>query len=84
MGGGNGLKSHMSQAKNQAKKALEGKGGGGAAGKDARTTPLNQLNCALCKTPFTSVKMMSSLVSHHQSKHSKMTFADCFPGVEQK
>ena len=39
MGGGNGLKSHMSQAKNQAKKAQEGKGGGGAAGKDARTTP---------------------------------------------
>ena len=84
MGGGNGLKSHMAQAKNQAKKAQEGKGGGGAAGKEARTTPKDGLKCALCMTPFTSVKMMSSLVSHHQSKHSKMTFADCFPGVEQK
>ena len=83
MGGGNGLKSHMAQAKNQAKKAQESKGGGGAAGKEARTIPKDGFCCALCKAPFTSVKMMSSLVSHHQAKHSKNTFSECFPGVEK-
>jgi len=81
MGGGNGLKSHMSQQKNQAKKEAEGKGGGGAEGRAARTVPKEGFNCALCKAPFTSVKMMSSLVSHQQAKHSKQTFAECFPGI---
>jgi hypothetical protein len=82
MGGGNGLKSHMSQKKNQAKKDAKGAGGGGAAGKEARMTSSEAINCAVCKAPFTSARFKTQLTSHHDSKHSKLSFQECFPGVD--
>lgn len=80
MGGGNGLKSHMARERNNAKKAAEGKGGGGSAGIKARTESANALTCAICRAPFTSSKMKSQLKDHWESKHSGRAFTDCFPG----
>ncbi len=82
MGGGNGLKSHMSQQKHAARAAAEGKGGGGASGKAERMSHKEGINCALCKTPFVNAKMKAALISHQQAKHSKNTMAECFPGIE--
>lgn len=78
MGGGNGLKSHMAREKNAAKKAAEGKGGGGQEGMKARTDS----TCAICKAPFTSVKMKAQLVGHVEAKHPKSSLGECFPGVD--
>lgn len=82
MGGGNGLKSHMSQQKNAAKAAAEGKGGGGKAGLKERTESKAGLACAICRTPFVSIKMKDNMRTHWETKHGRNTFADCFPGVE--
>eukprot|EP01036_Dinobryon_divergens_P032394 gene32395-41967_t len=79
MGGGNGLKSHMSREKNMAKKAAEKSGGGGKEGIKERTESKLGTCCNICRTPFTSTKMKAQLVSHWETKHSKNTFADCFP-----
>ena len=82
MGGGNGLKSHMSRERNQAKKDAAAKGGGGASGKASRTESAVGVACAICRAPFTSVKMKAQLKGHWETKHAKSSFADCFPGVE--
>lgn len=81
MGGGNGLKSHMSREKNQAKKDAQGKGGGGASGIKERTESKMGTTCALCRAPFTSIKMKAQLQGHIDAKHSKNTFKECFPDV---
>ena len=81
MGGGNGLKSHMSREKNQAKKDAEGKGGGGKLGIKERTESKVGTACAICRAPFTSTKMKAQLVGHWETKHPKNTYADCFPDV---
>jgi hypothetical protein len=78
MGGGNGLKSHMSREKNQAKKANEGKGGGGKAGIAERTESKMGTICNICKAPFTSSKMKAQLKLHWETKHAKNTFKECF------
>jgi hypothetical protein len=80
MGGGNGLKSHMAQQKNAAKAAQEKAGGGGKDGIKARTESKIGTTCAACKTPFQSVKMKQQLKDHWESKHPKLSFAECFPG----
>lgn len=82
MGGGNGLKSHMAREKNAAKKAAEGKGGGGQEGMKARTESSLATTCAICKAPFTSVKMKAQLVGHVEAKHPKSSLGECFPGVD--
>ena len=80
MGGGNGLKSHMSQQKNAAKAAAEKAGGGGAAGKAERTESKIGIKCAICLSPFQSMKMKAQLREHWQAKHAAKTFPECFPG----
>ena len=81
MGGGNGLKSHMSRERNQAKAAAEGKGGGGVSGIKARTESKVGVVCALCKTSFTSVKMLTQLRDHCSARHPKNAIEEAFPGV---
>mmetsp|Transcript_16757 Transcript_16757/g.28419 ORF Transcript_16757/g.28419 Transcript_16757/m.28419 type:complete len:84 (+) Transcript_16757:90-341(+) len=81
MGGGNGLKSHMAKQKNEAKKNAQGKGGGGQSGIKARTESSQGTSCAICRAPFTSIKMVAQLKGHQETKHAKSTFADCFPGI---
>lgn len=79
MGGGNGLKSHMAKQKGNVKEKV---GGGGAAGRASREAPSDaSLNCAICRAPFTNAKQKTQLNSHHQAKHGKNSFAECFPGV---
>lgn len=79
MGGGNGLKSHMSQQKNLAKKMAEGKGGGGSTGIKERTESKIGVICSICRANFTSVKMKTQLKEHWESKHTRNTFQECFP-----
>ena len=79
MGGGNGLKSHMSRERNQAKKDAEGKGGGGSDGLKARTESKLGINCAICRASFTSTKMKAQLKEHWESRHGRNTFQECFP-----
>lgn len=81
MGGGNGLKSAMSRERNNAKKEAEGKGGGGKDGLKARTESVLGTSCSICRAPFTSIKMKAQLVGHWETKHSKNTYAECFPNV---
>ena len=81
MGGGNGLKSHMAREKNQAKKAAEGKGGGGKEGVKERTESKTQIQCMICKAPFTSAKMKAQLKEHWETKHTKNAFTECFSDV---
>ena len=82
MGGGNGLKSHMSQQKKAAKAEAEKSGGGGSAGKAARSELKDSIHCARCKTPFPSAKRILSLKEHHEHKHPTLPFSECFPGIE--
>ena len=82
MGGGNGLKSHMSQQKKLAKLEAEKGGGGGAAGKASRTESKGAIACKICMAPFTTAKMVSQLRDHWTAKHSAKSFAECFPGIE--
>lgn len=79
MGGGNGLKSHMAQQRNLAKKASEGKGGGGSSGIKERTESKIGTVCIVCRANFTSIKMKAQLREHWESKHGKLLFQDCFP-----
>ena len=79
MGGGNGLKSHMSREKNIAKKAAEGVGGGGKSGMKARNESQVGTVCEICKANFTSIKMKQQLKDHASSKHPRNTIAECFP-----
>ncbi|KAJ1439617.1 hypothetical protein B484DRAFT_443937 [Ochromonadaceae sp. CCMP2298] len=72
----------MSRQKNDAKTAAAGKGGGGAAGIKERTGVAG-LNCSICRVNFVSAKMISQLKCHWESKHAKLTFAECFPGVPE-
>lgn len=81
MGGGNGLKSHMAQQRNLAKSQAEGKGGGGSKGKEERTASKIAVTCGVCKTVFQSAKMKTQLKEHWETKHSKVEFGACFPGV---
>lgn len=85
MGGGNGLKSHMARERNNAKKAADGssRGGGGKDGIAARTESKIGTACAICRAPFTSIKMKAQLVEHWESRHSRNTFAECFPNVPE-
>ncbi len=78
MGGGNGLKSHMAKNKKQ---VVEKKGGGGAAGITDRRGG-GAVICAICKTNFSSVKMVVQMRDHQGSKHPKQTLAECFVGID--
>jgi hypothetical protein len=84
MGGGNGLKSHMAREKNNAKKLADSKSrGGGSEGLKERTESKLAVSCAICRAPFTSSKMKAQLIGHWETKHSKNTFAECFPDTSQ-
>jgi len=82
MGGGNGLKSHMSQQKKQAKMESERAGGGGAAGIAARTGSKESFACAVCRAAFTNAKRTKEMKEHWETKHAGKTFSECFPGIE--
>ena len=77
MGKGNAIKSAMSRARNEdnAPKA----GGGGAAGKAARTSGQTKATCAICKAEVNGNSKVQ-LVQHQDAKHGKMTFEQCWPG----
>lgn len=81
MGGGNGLKSHMARERNNAKKGQEKSQGGGQQGIKERTESKLGTACAICRTPFTSIRMKAQLREHWESKHSRNTYAECFPDV---
>ena len=76
-GKGNAIKSAMSRARNEdnAPKA----GGGGAAGKAARTSGQTKVVCAICKAEVNGNSKVQ-LVQHQDAKHGKMTFEQCWPG----
>jgi hypothetical protein len=74
MGGGNGLKSTMAREKKQAKDAAAGKGGGGKDGIKSRTESAIGTQCALCKTPFQSVKMKAQLKDHWEGMIAMLAF----------
>lgn len=82
MGGGNGLKSHMSKQKHATAKAAEStkSTGGGKEGLKLRTETKIGISCAICKTPFQSIKMKSQLKDHWEGKHPRLAFTECFPG----
>jgi hypothetical protein len=82
MGGGNGLKSHMAQQRKAARSAADAAKsvGGGKQGLKQRTETTCGTSCAVCKTPFTSVKMKTQLKEHWEVKHPRVAFTDCFPG----
>ena len=77
MGGGNGQKSHMAREKKQAKLAAEKKGGGGKEGLKARTESQIGVSCALCRTPFTSVKMKTQLKDHWEGIMLVLCYGVC-------
>ncbi len=77
MGGGNGQKSATARARNQAKMDAQGVGGGGAAGKADRAQKM-ELKCSVCMQCFPSTQVKAAQ-AHAESKHSKETFAKCFP-----
>mmetsp|Transcript_92940 Transcript_92940/g.161516 ORF Transcript_92940/g.161516 Transcript_92940/m.161516 type:complete len:84 (-) Transcript_92940:260-511(-) len=80
MGGGNAQKTAMARAKNAAKKASEGAGGGGKAGKDKRMNNMD-LKCTVCMQTFPSTQMKGAQ-AHAESKHPKSDFKTCFPMCE--
>jgi hypothetical protein len=55
-------------------------GGGGAAGKEARTTMPDARICQLCKASFNARAPKTQLQEHVDSKHPKNGFEPCFPG----
>ncbi len=79
MGGGNGLKSFMSRERNNQRRAEASTGGGGKDGLKARTESKIGTVCNICRAQFTSTKMKTQLKEHWETKHSKNTFAECFP-----
>ena len=80
--GGNGLKSFQAKQKNAAKLQPQKSAGGGKAGITERTASSIGVCCALCKTPFQSIKMKVQLRDHAAAKHPKNSLAECFPGVD--
>lgn len=54
-------------------------GGGGADGMKARLGGGNKVQCAICKTEVNGNSRVQ-LQQHFDSKHSKMTFEQCWPG----
>jgi len=82
MGKGNGLKSFQSSQKHQAKLAAENKNaGGGASGLASRTESKEQIFCTICRAPFKTAKMTSSMKTHWETKHPSSEFSVCFPGI---
>lgn len=80
MGGGNEQKSATARARNQAKAEKAKAGGGGSDGKAKREQPM-ALICTNCKQSFPATQVKGA-VQHVESKHPKLDFATCFPGVE--
>jgi hypothetical protein len=81
MGGGNGLKSHMARERNNASKGDSKSKGGGSVGLKERTESKIGTACAICRVPFTSIKMKTQLKEHWESKHPRNTYEECFPDV---
>mmetsp|Transcript_32242 Transcript_32242/g.73149 ORF Transcript_32242/g.73149 Transcript_32242/m.73149 type:complete len:81 (+) Transcript_32242:97-339(+) len=77
MGGGNAQKTAMSRAKNAAKAAKDGAGGGGASGKEKRAAEMS-LKCTVCMQSFPSTQQKAAQ-QHAETKHPKSDFATCFP-----
>lgn len=54
----------MARERKKAKEDSVGKGGGGKVGMKARVESAVGTHCALCRTPFQSVKMRMQLKEH--------------------
>ena len=76
MGKGNAIKSATARlrAEDNAPKA----GGGGAEGKAARVSGAPKQACAICKQEVNATSKVQ-LQQHFDSKHSKLTFEQCWP-----
>ena len=78
MGGGNGQKSAVKRERNAAK----------AKGKGKNTSQLKVnaaalgIVCQVCRSSFMSNARVE-LQQHYEAKHSKMTYAQCFPDNPQ-
>lgn len=69
----------MAREKKKAKEDAVGKGGGGKGGIKARTESAIGLTCALCRTPFQSVKMKMQLKEHWEGLHKLIDILLRFP-----
>jgi hypothetical protein len=78
MGGGNAQKSAIARAKNleKAKKA------GGGQSQLASNAKASSILCNICKQSFICTAKGAVLQAHVDSKHAKLSIAECFPGVE--
>ena len=54
-------------------------GGGGKAGKEARTGGQPTTQCAICKQAVNANAPKAFLMQHVDSKHAKAGFEACFP-----
>jgi hypothetical protein len=73
MGGGNGQKSATARARAQAK--LEKPKGSQIKSNQAALS----MKCAVCLTQFLCTSKEQQLKDHHEAKHPKNTFEQCFP-----
>eukprot|EP00444_Apocalathium_aciculiferum_P022553 CAMPEP_0183436632 /NCGR_PEP_ID=MMETSP0370-20130417/69529_1 /TAXON_ID=268820 /ORGANISM="Peridinium aciculiferum, Strain PAER-2" /LENGTH=76 /DNA_ID=CAMNT_0025624127 /DNA_START=93 /DNA_END=323 /DNA_ORIENTATION=+ len=44
-------------------------------------TAKEEVKCAICLSTFKVTKANSDQKVHHETKHPKVTFAECFPGL---
>jgi hypothetical protein len=65
----------MSRQRNQ---AAAKKAGGGTSQKDSNAKALS-IVCQVCRQSFLCNMTVPKLKEHSDSKHPKVTFADCFP-----
>mmetsp|Transcript_23148 Transcript_23148/g.28451 ORF Transcript_23148/g.28451 Transcript_23148/m.28451 type:complete len:118 (+) Transcript_23148:241-594(+) len=82
--GSNVNKKRAAQAKHAAKAKEEKKGGGGKDGIAERSgAGDHNVTCALCKTKFPTWKAKGQIKGHYESKHSKSTLEETFPGISE-
>jgi hypothetical protein len=81
MGGGNGQKSAMSRAKNQAKADAAGKASTTETRKNHEVAK-NAYQCTICMAGFPRTVKAPELQQHIDNKHSKAgkVITECFPG----
>jgi|LauGreSBDMM110SN_4_FD.fasta_scaffold656714_1 hypothetical protein len=57
-------------------------GGGGAKGMQERKGGGEKVQCVICRSEFNAKAARQQLQDHLDSKHSKNTFAECFPSYQ--
>lgn len=75
MGGGNAQKSAIKRARNQEKAAAAA---GGKSQLEVNKSA-QSIICQSCRQTFQKTSNLKDLQMHHESKHSKLPFTQCFP-----